>query len=859
MRIPAVVFAAATAAAFAQEPPKEPEIRRAVPVHPLPSQAAPTPVWMNRVLPARTPEPTPEPTPKAVPTPLTPAPPLVPPSTPQPAPPPVLPPAPPPPPDEPDSIRLRPAESQQDPAAIQLEKANSIYARKMHEFAAIEYEHFLSGFPGAPGRDAALFRLGECYRIEGNATASRGAFERLVREFNSGNFAGAGSYRLGEMLFAEGRYDLALARFQTAAANAEEEEIRLSARYQAARSLDRLGKAADAVEIYREVAAVESKNPYQDHAKLALAEALAASGDTTRALASYREIAAGAGPSTLRAEAAVKAGAVAAGAGDAKTAAMLFDQALEVKNAGPWRAVAVLGRIRLAAAAGEHRQVASTPEVNLALLEGDSLAEALLLMAESNRQLGKNLVAKESYKRLITEFPKSEFAVRARFQQLVVLYELGDPKTRAELEKFLAQTGSSPDRDKASLLLAELHLKEGQFAKAAELYAAAGGAGLSGDMLRQAGYKHAWCLAQSDQEAAAAEAFTAFLSKYPDGPWVPEVLLQRGLAFQQLKRYPEALADFDQVIEKWAESKECETALLQKGLTHGQQQDVAGMRAAFAKLLERYPKSPAAAQAEFWIGWAAFEEKDYAAAVPHLTRARELDPKSYAERAGTRIALSHYYSENRPGLEQEAAKLRPEALPVEVSRWAGLRAAQDGDFEAAARNLGRLASLESVDPEVLITLAESLNALGKSTEALAAAEKYLAAVQDPAPRARGLLSVAEAKRGLKDYDAATKSAEDALELQPEGRLNAAGRMIVAEIEYSRGEFDSAARAFMTVALLYDDAKVTPRALERAAESYRRSNNDAEADKALDELRRRFPDRSTASVSTMNASRNPQPQ
>ena len=46
---------------------------------------------------------------------------------------------------------------------------------------------------------------------------------------------------------------------------------------------------------------------------------------------------------------------------------------------------------------------------------------------------------------------------------------------------------------------------------------------------------------------------------------------------------------------------------------------------------------------------------------------------------------------------------------------------------------------------------------------------------------------------------------------------------------------------MTVAVLYNDSSVTPRALRRAAEAYRKANNDSEAGKALKELEQRFLD------------------
>ena len=46
---------------------------------------------------------------------------------------------------------------------------------------------------------------------------------------------------------------------------------------------------------------------------------------------------------------------------------------------------------------------------------------------------------------------------------------------------------------------------------------------------------------------------------------------------------------------------------------------------------------------------------------------------------------------------------------------------------------------------------------------------------------------------------------------------------------------------MTAAVLSDDSSVTPRALRRAADAYRKANNEPEAEKALQELQQRFPD------------------
>jgi TolA-binding protein len=144
-----------------------PQIRRAEPVHPV---QVPAPVVIAN------PDPVPTPVPVAPPVPI---------ATPEPA---------------PVAVDTTPTISK---AEDSLARANNFYARKMPEFAIPEYEKFLILQTSGPGRDGALFRLAESHRLSGNPAAARSGYEKLVNEFQSGEFAAAGAFRLGEILFAE--------------------------------------------------------------------------------------------------------------------------------------------------------------------------------------------------------------------------------------------------------------------------------------------------------------------------------------------------------------------------------------------------------------------------------------------------------------------------------------------------------------------------------------------------------------------------------------------------------------------------------------------------------------------------------
>ena len=104
-----------------------------------------------------------------------------------------------------------------------------------------------------------------------------------------------------------------------------------------------------------------------------------------------------------------------------------------------------------------------------------------------------------------------------------------------------------------------------------------------------------------------------------------------------------------------------------------------------------------------------------------------------------------------------------------------------------------------------------------------------------------LLALGAAKIGAHKPDEAQKIAEEIMTLQPEGRVNAEARLLDGEVELERQKFDEASKAFMGVALLYDDPAITPRALQKAAFAYEKAGNKAEADRITKQLHEKYPD------------------
>jgi len=481
-------------------------------------------------------------------------------------------------------------------------------------------------------------------------------------------------------------------------------------------------------------------------------------------------------------------------------------------------------------------------------LGDETRPSVMLLVANSYRQLGKQQQALDLYDKLIRIYSNTAEAYDARYQRLVSLDAMKDPSLVTEVDAYLATGPGRQRADKAKLLKAQALFQQKKFEPAARLYLELANSSLADPYKADCFYAAGFSFLQINDNQSASHAFTGLIDKYPQHPMVPKALLKRALLFQQAKNLPAAVNDFDKIIVSYPESGEVETALLQKGLTLGQEGNYPEMSAAFRTLLKSYPKSSGAAQANYWIGWAAFESKRYGEAVQPLLAARTLSPDEFAEKTTLRLILCYQNLNNKSEASKEIdsfVQKDPEktSMVVDVCRWLGNEFYNANDYTDAAKYLSlftKNTDPDKVDKGIWLNYAKSLNALKNYQDANTAATHYLEQATEPTERAQGFLALSDAQLGAKSFDEATKSAEQALALQPEGRLNAEARMKIGDIESARGNYENAARSYMSVAVLYEDPEVTPRALEHAYDAFQKAGNEPQATKTLSELKTRYP-------------------
>jgi len=740
-----------------------------------------------------------------------------------------------------EAIRAAPSNLADDPARRAFEQANAFYGQKMHDLAVPKYQEFLATAPRGIDRQAAWFRLGECRRAEKRTAEAAAAYRQLLSEFNSGEFLGPAAYRLGEIQFGGRDFDGAAASFRLAAHHVRDAKLRLAAKFFEGRALEAANRTAEALSAYREVAAQKENNPYRERAVFDLAEADARAGLTDSALRQLRGLAETAQNPVIRTSAAVKAGLLAIDQRDFETARPLLEMGAANQELANWRAAAQAGLVRLEYESENYPAAAKLADEILPLLPAGAQPDVLLLAANARRQMGEQARALALYDRLVVDYPGSTAARDAGFHRLVSLVAQQDPRSLAQIEAFLQSSSSEDQRAKAELLKAELLFGQDRFAEAAELYRKASTARGTERYRPDALYKLAWCQLQAKAYDDAVEVLTRFLLQYPRHPFAGSAYAQRAVAQLETGDQVAALADFEAVIDRYRDAKEREDAMTQRALLLGNLQRPAEMAAGFERLLAEYPGTKAGAQAHFWIGYAASDAGQHREAIAPLEKARELDPGKYGERATLRLLLSHYQRQDRAATGREAKTLGPEKAPAEVREWLGMTALDAGDHATAAEFLAPLAGLDGATPELRMSLAQAQLGAGQNEAARATLDNLLPKVHEPRVKARAHLIMADVLIALRDGAAAKAQAEEAQRLQPEGRLNAEARLANGRALFAQDKFDDAARAFMAVALLYDEKDLTPQALVLAEQAYRRADNTGDADRAREELQRRYPD------------------
>jgi tetratricopeptide (TPR) repeat protein len=496
---------------------------------------------------------------------------------------------------------------------------------------------------------------------------------------------------------------------------------------------------------------------------------------------------------------------------------------------------------------------------------GNVRPKMLLLVGHAYRQRKSYARAVEVYL-IIEQYHKdTDESFEAGYWKLYCFYLLGDKELGEFANGFIARyTPIKGDHELltlARLIRADFFFNKTDFNQAALSYTDLKIEKLPEKLRPGTVFNMGWAQAESGRHQDAVVTFTRFLTDFPGHEFSPKALARRGMANKDARDLPKAKADFELVTKVFPTSDACEIAWLQLGLIGMEMKDAKASIAAFETLLKKFPKTPAAAQAQYGIGRGYFDQKAYDKAIPALRRSFEIDSKTYFDKASQMLMLCEYARQNADELAKTidgylAAK--PEGVvPANILKWLGLKLYGAEEFKKAARYLELAATPETpenTEPVVWIYLAMSQLPAGNYDQSVAAADNYLKSNPDPSSKARALITKGRAQLGKGTFDAADATAQEALGFVKDGKLqaellilegdiyNAHGDDLAkqTQIDAARAKWQAAVGKYAVPSQVFEDDQVTPEALHKAALTFDKLGDTAQAQKLRQQLKQRYP-------------------
>ncbi|QAT17179.1 hypothetical protein BU251_05255 [Candidatus Velamenicoccus archaeovorus] len=219
-------------------------------------------------------------------------------------------------------------------------------------------------------------------------------------------------------------------------------------------------------------------------------------------------------------------------------------------------------------------------------------------------------------KKLIKEFPNSKLIDDANYFLGVIYFQKGDfGAARGQLETFRSEFKDSSYRPQGIFLLGETLLNLGEFKQAIEAFQSlVREAGAAGSLKQKAEYEIANAYSRAGNQAEANKRFSDFVTRYPDSPLTPNIILELGQSYVSLHDDLSARKYFERLIRNYPDNEFVGDAYIAIGETYLREGNTAAALKSFAQARES-GRLDAAARAAILNGDVYFQKGDHAAAI----------------------------------------------------------------------------------------------------------------------------------------------------------------------------------------------------------------------------------------------------
>ena len=744
------------------------------------------------------------------------------------------PPAPPVPAPEPAPLTVDPARDLYEAARLayaEAKAAKKAAARKVaYEYSLRTFERFRKRFPHHRRNTEVQFYIASCHEKLGDQTQALAVFTALANSGATGPLVEAAAQQVAAHHYRNKKYAAAEPFFARLAKVATEPKTRHVALFQRALCLQHLDRTDDLKEALRAVVFDEG-SPYQEKARLAISSIYNKTGEKPRAYENYKILSQSKDPQ-IAADATLQAALLARELEKGAETTAWFELILDTPKLGEWHGKSQLTLMSQAYEEKDFSRIRTLYERGQYKLPRDQDAQRLAMAAESYRQLGDGNTANKLYERLSKVSTNKSQSFDAAYAVLTRGYRKGEAsffKAGLDfLKRYEKDHNEDPRVDNVHLMLAEKYSSARKYREAARQYGEINLTRIDASNISRVRYRLAYSKLKMGDQKGARDSFNVFLMKHPDDKNAARALAHRASIHVALGAELAAITDYELLLTLTQESALRSQALSGLAELYRKKENFPKLISTHQRLLKEFPQRPAreVAASHFILGWSYFKQEQSTLALPEFTKARQINPTGLGKDATIHLALIHFANQDQAALQIELDKLIKEfpnsGLPRPVYAWLGAKFAADGSYAEAWKYLPNAISLKKpTDTKVAVwkAYAQTAEALGYNKETLQACDILLPLEESPYLRSVLLHRKAKALLGLRQYPAATEVAKQALELKPQGELNAGLRLTLGDISHKQKDLDAALSHYVVVAEIIGKGDNKVAALKRAIKIY----------------------------------------
>ncbi len=722
--------------------------------------------------------------------------------------------------------------------------ADGLYAREMYDMAYLEYEAIRKEFASRTDLGPVGFRAAESLFFGGKYAEAAEAYRAFVRRYPETPQAETANARVGEALYrmgkpAEAKQHLA-ALLESSAPDA-----RRIARYVTARADTDAGDWASARTNFEAVAGRSADNPFWAYATFFLGEIAFAEKRFGDALKSY-DAALSSGEAELGDTARFGKGKALFALGRWADARAVFAELADTAKRPDLAEDAFLNELSsIYRLADWNALIAKLSEFAKRLRTPAKAAAARFLAADGFAKLGRYPEAAAVLDAVVAASDASaEDKEKAELKKAELLVEGGNLTGALELLKVLEKDRRAR-ADRVLLQESAIYEKFGQFLESLKPLDALLTGHPNSDLYREALLRKGYVLVRMDKPRRARSVLKHFIEKYPDSEAAEKAAADVVSLDAKAEEPGRAIEDARAFLERYPRSSYAARIHLRLGAFYSEKGLFEKAREVYQKHLEAYP-SENPAELVLMMGLNEERAKQDKAALEFYDKALErgLAPDSaYAAlKNGAACALRLKDSDGAARrYERILSEFPHEGLETAAVFWLAEHAVDKASSEGLKRVVDYLESrpdAASHAAEIAYYRGEELRLEGKRAEAIP--QYTLAAAPDSPVRADALFAMGRARAEMGDAALARASLEEAGRVAPDDpEIGLRSRFELARLDYLEGRYTDAAKGFMSVAILYDDARFVPEALFKAGESFEKSGDGNAARKAYSELLERF--------------------